>query len=194
MVLCSLIRVFPGHPLMFRRTTACVATIWILGLFVFVPPCSVAQQPTSETGVQPIDFAAEVRPIFENHCYACHGPEKQESNFRLDVRSLALGSADFGDPPIVPGHADESPLIEFVTAKAEPAMPPEDSGKRLDKQQIKILRQWINQGAQWPDELAGEQNAELTTDHWSFQPLGNHAPPVIDVRAAGKSISATQWN
>src|SRR6187551_2974582 len=31
------------------------------------------------------DFTRDVRPILEQHCYECHGPEKQKSGYRLDV-------------------------------------------------------------------------------------------------------------
>ncbi len=33
-----------------------------------------------------VDFVHEVRPIFEKHCYECHGPEKQKNDYRLDIK------------------------------------------------------------------------------------------------------------
>ena len=32
----------------------------------------------------PVDFVREVRPILEEHCFDCHGEEKQKSRLRLD--------------------------------------------------------------------------------------------------------------
>ena len=127
-----------------------------------------------------IDFAKDVQPIFAAHCYACHGPDKQESNFRLDVRVKALGTADLGDPPIVAGNGSESPLIAYVSGSNEDdiVMPPADKGKPLSAEQIAVLSRWIDQGAKWPDDLAGDDS--LTTDHWSFQPLTDIQPPAIE--------------
>ena len=37
-----------------------------------------------------VDFARDVRPILEKSCFGCHGPDKQKSGYRLDVRDVAL--------------------------------------------------------------------------------------------------------
>ncbi len=97
--------------------------------------CLIAIDASFSRGQEPatvdrqIQFALDIQPIFETHCFACHGPDRQESNFRLDVKSSALGIADFGDPPIVPGNADESPLLQFVGGNGDLAMPPEGEGR-----------------------------------------------------------------
>ena len=53
----------------------------LLGL-LFVPATTVRgeEQPAAGAG---IDFRRDVRPIFAEHCYACHGSRQQESDFRL---------------------------------------------------------------------------------------------------------------
>lgn len=56
------------------------------------------------------DFVEQVRPIFANHCFECHGPDLQESNYRLDIRTRALGSGDRGQP-IVAGASKSSPMV-----------------------------------------------------------------------------------
>jgi hypothetical protein len=38
----------------------------------------------------PIDFIHEVRPIFEKHCYECHGETKRKGGLRLDVKAAAM--------------------------------------------------------------------------------------------------------
>lgn len=122
-----------------------------------------------------VDFLRDVQPILAARCYSCHGPQHQESNYRLDVRDIALGTADSGDSPIVPGDASVSPLIELVAA-ADPdfRMPPAGAGPPLTAAQIDVLRRWIDGGAVWPDEVAGDASARITTRHWSFQPV--HQP------------------
>ncbi len=47
-------------------------------------------------------------------------------------------------------------------------MPPKDSGQPpLNAEQRNILRTWIDEGAIWPDDLAGT----IETQHWSLRPL-----------------------
>ena len=76
------------------------------------------------------DFEREVRPIFERSCLGCHGPEKQKSGYRLDVRANALKGGDTGKPAILPHNAKESPLIRYVSGEdAEILMPPAKSGR-----------------------------------------------------------------
>ncbi|MFT5468883.1 MAG: hypothetical protein ACI8UO_003996 [Verrucomicrobiales bacterium] len=126
-----------------------------------------------------VDFVRDVRPIFEEHCYDCHGAEKQKSGLRLDIKSEAFkGGIDFA-PAIVPGQANESPLIQFVRGEEEDLlMPPK--GDRLSAAEIKTLTTWVNEGAVWPDgvDLA---KLEDKRDHWSFKPIAKlGGSPTID--------------
>src|SRR5688500_5566093 len=101
----------------------------------------------------PVDFIRDVQPIFQRHCYACHGPEKQKSEFRLDVRDVAFKGGELYAPNITPGQAAESTLLQFVSGEGDLEMPPE--GPRLSPEEIATLRAWIDQGAPWPDDVAG---------------------------------------
>ncbi len=117
------------------------------------------------------DYLKEVRPILERSCYGCHGPEKQKSGYRLDVRDIALGGGESGEAAIVPHDADKSPLIRYVHGEDEEMlMPPKKSDKpRLTAAEVETLRAWINTGPTWPTELAS-----VVTDvrpHWSLTPL-----------------------
>ncbi len=102
-----------------------------------------------------IDFRRDIKPIFSNHCFACHGPDanQREADLRLDLRDVAV------DEVVKPGNAAASELIARVTSSdPDEQMPPPKSNKpRLDEKQIALLRQWIDEGA----------NYEL---HWSFVP------------------------
>ncbi|MGB0579725.1 MAG: DUF1549 and DUF1553 domain-containing protein, partial [Limisphaerales bacterium] len=63
------------------------------------------------------------------------------------------------------GKSSDSPLIQFVSgAKEDKVMPPK--GERLTMQQVAKLRQWIDEGAPWPD---GETALAVKSDHWAFQ-------------------------
>lgn len=128
---------------------------------------------------EPIDFAKQVLPILEERCFACHGPELQQSNYRIDIKSKAFAGGDFGDPPILAGDSAGSPLMEFITADPdELRMPPSEAGPGLTQAQIELIGDWINQGAVWPEEWANESAVAITTDHWSFQSLQEPTPPL----------------
>ncbi|MDF1812909.1 MAG: DUF1553 domain-containing protein [Verrucomicrobiales bacterium] len=114
-----------------------------------------------------VDFATDVQPVLEQHCFSCHGPEKQKSGFRLDLRAAALRGGNEG-PAIVPGKPDVSPLITYINLARDDdkAMPPKGSG--LSKSEIATLTEWISEGSKWPDEHAGKDER---LSHWSLQPL-----------------------
>jgi mono/diheme cytochrome c family protein len=161
----------------------CLSAVLAIGLLA-----SEARAEAPEPADRSVDFARDVQPIFALHCYRCHGPELQESNYRLDVKQAALGEADFGEPAIVPGKSDESPLIQYVAADDDDfAMPPE--GDRLTAEEIAILRAWIDEGAVWPDELAGNA-ARRGAGHWAFQPVKRILSPNVESDWVTNAIDA----
>ncbi len=123
------------------------------------------------------DFAREVRPVLERSCFPCHGPERQKSGYRLDVRAIALKGGDSGNAAIIPHDAQNSPLFRYVSGDdPDMQMPPEDSKTPpLSEREITQLRAWIDAGPSWPDELAGTVAEEAP--HWSLQPLVSPAIP-----------------
>ncbi len=123
------------------------------------------------------DFARDVRPILEKSCYDCHGPEKQKSGYRLDMRDIALKGGDSGKAAIVPHDAKRSPLIRFVSGEDEDIVMPPTKSKipQLKPEQVATLRAWIDAGAVWPEKFAGPKVAG--PPHWSLQALTKPAVP-----------------
>ncbi len=122
----------------------------------------------SSSGERAVDFEKEIAPIFESKCLKCHGPEKQKSGYRLDVKSVALKGGDEHAPNIVPGKGEDSPLLRFVSGlDDEIEMPPK--GARLNAEQIGLLRRWIDEGAVWPASASVKMADPL--DWWSLRPL-----------------------
>lgn len=100
-----------------------------------------------------ISFDRDIRPIFERSCIRCHGPEKPKSRFRLDNRQSALRGGEHGIS-IKPGHSAESALIHYVAGLVEDMeMPPVEKGDPLAREQIALLRAWIDQGVPWGSPL-----------------------------------------
>jgi len=122
-----------------KRLLRCIALAWAASM---VPPAAPAA----------VDFARDIQPLFEKHCYECHGPKKQKNGFRLDRRSRAM--AGVIRPNIVPGNSATSRVYRrILDGSAGTQMPLEDT---LSDEQIETVRQWIDEGAHWPDELANE--------------------------------------
>ena len=123
------------------------------------------------------DFGKEVRPILAQSCFGCHGPDKQKSGYRLDLRETALKGGDSGHAAIVPHNSKASPLIRYVSGEdPEIVMPPRKSDALpLTPAEVKTLRDWIDAGPSWPDEFAG--STKDAKPHWSLTPLVQPAVP-----------------
>ena len=122
-------------------------------------------------------FQKDIWPVFQKHCVKCHGPEKQKSGFRIDVRELALEGGDMGRN-IIPEKGAESPLVHFISGlDDETVMPPK--GELLDDKVVGLIRAWIDQGADWPDGVGAK--AVNRMDHWAFQKNQNSDSPKANI-------------
>lgn len=111
-----------------------------------------AAPAAQQTPPPTVDFARDVQPLFRQHCIGCHGPTQQMNGFRLDRRRDAMRGGTI--PVIGPGNSDGSRLYLRVSgSRFGPQMPPTGA---LKPEQIAIIKAWIDQGAEWPDEVSGE--------------------------------------
>ncbi len=124
-----------------------------------------------------VDFGRDVRPIFQAHCQKCHGPDKQEGGLRLDHRATALRGGDSG-PLLTAGKSEKSEIYSRVSAGDESVrMPPAgEKNKPLSKNQLALIKRWIDQGAKWPDDGS---RLVVKSDHWAFRPIENPPPPQV---------------
>lgn len=122
-----------------------------------------------------IDFAKDVRPLLEKHCWGCHGAKKQESGLRLDSRDALLRGGDIGQV-IAAGDSERSRLIVLVSGTdSQTVMPPD--GPQLKPHEVGILRAWVDQGCVWPADESPKADAKNT--HWSYQPIRRVAVPNV---------------
>ena len=117
-------------------------------LMAFAAELDVSKLPPPATAA--VDFTRDIKPLLDSACLRCHGPERPKSRFRLDTREAALRGGAKG-VAIVPGQSARSPLIHYV-ARLVPdlEMPPAGKGEPLTREQVALLRAWIDQGAAWP--------------------------------------------
>src|SRR6266849_5584055 len=132
----------------------------------------------SALAADPVDYLRDVKPILSQHCYSCHGAQKQKSGLRLDTAEAARKGGNLG-PAIVPGKSEESLLIKAVVGSDEslPRMPYQK--RPLDDKQIALLRTWINQGAKAPADERLENVTTGKTTHWAFQPITRSPQPSV---------------
>ena len=91
-----------------------------------------------------ITYEEHVRPIFREHCFACHNQGKATNDLALDSYERVRKGGASGEV-ITPGDPDGSYLYSLVTHKDEPHMPPR--ADKLPANKLEILRQWIAGGA-----------------------------------------------
>ncbi len=124
-------------------------------------------------------FEKSVRPVLAEHCYKCHGPEKQKAALRLDSREAVIKGTDDG-PVVVVGRPDESSLIKSIRHQGESKMPEKED--KLPDAQIAALSEWVKMGVPWPEnDKAAQSNAreEAGKKHWAFRPVRDPAVPTV---------------
>ncbi|HEU4420682.1 MAG TPA: c-type cytochrome domain-containing protein, partial [Planctomycetota bacterium] len=87
---------------------------------------------------------AHVSPIFADHCTSCHDPTEQKGGLDLTTFAAARNGGGSGQS-IVAGAPDQSRLYRMVTQQERPFMP--RNADPLGKEQLQLLRTWIEQGA-----------------------------------------------
>ncbi len=121
-----------------------------------------------------IDYEKQVKPVFAARCKACHGVLKQEGGLRLDTGALARKGGDSGQV-IKPKDSAGSLLTVRITAQ-DPAERMPQEGEPLTAEQVAVIRQWIDEGANSP---ADEKTDRDPREHWSFRPIVRPAVPQI---------------
>jgi formylglycine-generating enzyme required for sulfatase activity len=120
-------------------------------------------------GVQPrIDFVKHIQPILEQNCVSCHNPEKDKGEWILTTKKQAFETGE-NAPNIVPFNLEKSAIYHLTTLAEDDddLMPPKKSGGPLKKEEIAMLKGWIEQGAVWPDDvkLVAKEKAAVATNN-----------------------------
>ena len=138
-----------------------------------------------ERPAREVSFARDIRPILTARCLSCHNGTRTSGGLRVDLRQSAVR-----DSILIPGKARESRLYQRIAATDEEVMPP--TGERLTEEQIGLIRDWIDQGAEWPDELAGESAG---AGHWAWRPVVKPEVPRLSTAGVGHPIDAflAEW-
>ena len=144
-----------------------------------------------------VDFAKEIQPILQKSCIECHGVEKQKGKLRLDTREAAIKGGETG-PSIIPGKAETSDFYKRIILPAghDDIMP--KKGDPLNKAQIELVKNWINQGADWPVDKNAPKAAAGPTDDFArlkaFKPSAEELAVIKKLETAGIPIRPVAMN
>jgi len=145
--------------------TACLfTTLWFIQVALAEPP----------------HFETEVRGIFKQHCFHCHGEEEHPEG-GLDLRLVRfMNHGGDSGPAIVPGEPEASVLYQRLR---DGEMPPDET-KLISPKELKTIHDWIVAGAKTrrpePESLEGEYFTVEEKSHWSFQPVVRPEVPTVN--------------
>jgi hypothetical protein len=104
------------------------------------------------SAAEPVDFNSKIKPLLEANCVSCHGAEKPKGKFRVLTLADVLKGGEDGTA-LVPGDPDKSLLYTstILPADHDDLMPPSNKGGPLPKESTDLIKQWIVEGAKWPE-------------------------------------------
>src|SRR5690606_33014157 len=119
-----------------------------------------------------VSYNLHIRPILSDNCFACHGPDanKREAGLRLDLAEEAYKSLKENPDAhaIVPGSPKSSEaFLRMITEDSSLMMPPPESNLQLTEREIRLIRKWIEQGAEFES-------------HWAFTPPAKSKLPKME--------------
>ncbi len=126
-----------------------------------------------------IRFNRDVRPILSDRCFHCHGPNEhdRQADLRLDQADGPDGPIALDGQAIKPGSIADSELWYRLTTEDDDVMPPPDSSKKpLTADEKRIIKRWIEEGAEYADFWAfvpprRPAMPEVENEQWSQQPI-----------------------
>jgi mono/diheme cytochrome c family protein len=97
----------------------------------------------AEADEKAVSFEKDVMPIFKASCVSCHKADKKKGKLDMSTYAELRKGGKQGDP-VKPGDPAKSLLVEMISGK-EPEMP--EKGDKLTDAQVKVISDWIKQGA-----------------------------------------------
>src|SRR5688572_8842186 len=130
----------------------------------------------SATFAAAVDYVREVKPIFAEHCYRCHGASQQKGELRMDTAALALKGGENG-PAFKAGKSAESLIVQAVKGEHDSISRMPYKKPPLSDEQIALIAKWIDEGASAPADEEPESNV-----HWAFVKSERPKAPEVQQR------------
>jgi hypothetical protein len=132
------------------RTAAAILGAMSVSLIAFAKDVDPGKLPPASDRPG-VTYEKDIKPILDKSCVKCHSGEKPKAKLHLDSLAGALkGGAD--GKVLEPGNSAKSMLVINVARAGdkEDWMPPPNNKANippLTKEQIGLIRAWIDQGA-----------------------------------------------
>lgn len=169
---------------------------WLGLLCLTALACPAAAKPPAT-----VDFARDIRPILNKNCVSCHGGVKAARKISFIYRDSVVAENPDDEKPIHPGDPGNSELIHRITTDNEDdRMPPADHAGPLSEHDIRLLREWIRQGAPWKEHWAWTKPVapvapKVSNPKWIRQPLDAFVLAKLDAEKLKPAPAAdrAQW-
>jgi WD40 repeat protein len=150
------------------------------------PPVVIELPPADKQ----VDFAADILPLLQRSCLACHSASVAEADVVLETSELLRAARDAG-ALVTPGDPASSRLLAVAAHRDEPIMPPADNdvgATALTPAELGLLQRWIEQGAK------DSRSAEPASINWQSLP-DNYRPILATaVAPAGDMAACSRGN
>lgn len=160
-------------------TLASFRLILVIACLTSLSSIGIAQEtasPLDEEG-RMVSFERDIAPIFADHCLECHDEKNAKGGFQIDDPEFVIDYLE-------PGDWAASILITEYLLSEDPdmLMPPESHGGPLSAAELALIRIWVDEGADWPDDVSiGAMTTEASQE------------TVVEPPAAVKSLPARLW-
>src|SRR3954464_194795 len=157
-----------------------IIVLLVLACAVVLLYTSSCSDKTNETSNEElISYNFQIRPIFSDKCFPCHGPDanKRQAGLRLDIAKVAFDALKEhpGAHALVPFKPDSSQVyLRISSDDTSMMMPPPSSNRKLSQQEIAIIKKWISQGA-------------VYEPHWAFVPPVKPSLPEVKNKSWAKN-------
>lgn len=139
----------------------------------------------------PVEYGADIEPIFKNKCYVCHSGNVIDSNGKYDMSThekVLKGGSKRGAKVVVPGKSADSFLYQSCARNVKPIMPPK-SEEPLTPKELALLKLWIDQGAKAPTTVRVKEKIVVNLPPALVKPVR-----AVAVSPDGKTVAASRGN
>jgi hypothetical protein len=138
----------------------------------------------------PVSFRADIAPLLQRRCAACHCEDSAKGRYRLDTLARIAKPGESDLPPVVAGKPEESELfLRLIEKLPEDRMP--QKADPLPSSEIALVERWIRDGASGDPTDRERPIVELARDAF-LRAAPAHYPRPLPVAALAFSPDGTR--